>query len=260
MSQVSTSANIVARRSSGLTAEMQAQSDSTATVSPNDLLTFPPEILLHILSYLDIPDLAMIARVVPALEPLANDPVLQRYRLLIVSPSRVNHNLFGKGPHGQALRPTVPDLVHRGVLRGIERQWRMGAYFYSKSAVIQYENGRMLSRRLASNTLSSQLRKRIKSDAKASGSSGSARSSDGESFSPNVASSLLPIMRQLKWSLQRDRLAKVFKDSGMRLGVGAWLANGDIGRRILLDDEKFRLALCPDIRKTRGFFEKLSKT
>lgn len=117
------------------------------------LLGFPPEILLHIrtqtesrtcayqlterlkVSYLDVPDLALIARVVPDLASLTSDPVLHRYRLLIVSPSRVSHNLFGKGPQGIAFRPTVPDLVHRGVLRGhgIERQWRMGAYFYSKS-------------------------------------------------------------------------------------------------------------------------------
>jgi hypothetical protein len=82
---------------------------------------------------------------------------------------------------------------------------------------------------------------------------------DVESSSPNIARSLLPIVRKLKWSLQRDRLAKVFKESGVPLGVGAWLANGEYGRRILLDDEKFRLAVCPDIGKARGFFERLSK-
>lgn len=82
---------------------------------------------------------------------------------------------------------------------------------------------------------------------------------DVESSSPNVARSLLPTVRKLKWSLQRDRLAKVFKDSGTRLGMAAWLASGELGRRVLLEDEKFRLAVCPDIRKTRGFFERLSK-
>ena len=82
---------------------------------------------------------------------------------------------------------------------------------------------------------------------------------DEESSSPNVARSLLPTVRKLKWSLQRDRLAKAFNNSGARLGVTAWLANGELGRRVLLDGDKFRLAVCPDIRKTRGFFERLSK-
>ncbi len=71
----------------------------------------------------------------PSLALLTADPVLHRLpRLLTVSPARVSHNLFGTGPQGHALRPTVLDLVHRGVFRlGIERQWRMGAYFYSKN-------------------------------------------------------------------------------------------------------------------------------
>lgn len=65
-------------------------------------------------------------------------------------------------------------------------------------------------------------------------------------------------MRKLKWSLQRDRLAKVFKESGMRLGISAWLELGQgSGRRVVRETEKVRLAVCPDIRKTRGFFEGL---
>ena len=64
---------------------------------------------------------------------LTTDPILHTYRLKIVSPSRVNHKLFGVSPQGHALRPTLVDLVHRGVIKGlgIERRWRMGAYFYS---------------------------------------------------------------------------------------------------------------------------------
>ena len=64
---------------------------------------------------------------------LTTDPVLHTYRLRIVSPSRVNHKLFGLSPQGHTLRPTLVDLVHRGVIKGlgIERRWRMGGYFYS---------------------------------------------------------------------------------------------------------------------------------
>ncbi|KAF8203953.1 hypothetical protein BJ912DRAFT_919936 [Pholiota molesta] len=198
MSLESTSDNVVARSNGE-----RSQPDSPA--SSNELRSFPPEILLHILSYLDLPDLALIAQVVPELEPLTSDPVLHRYRIFIVTAR-------------QALRPTVSDLVHRGVLRGIDRQWRTGAYFYSKSAIIQYENGRELSRRWH--------RTRMKTNALHS----RQMCPDVESSSPNIARSLLPI------------LAKVFKESGVPLGVGAWLANGEYGRRILLDDEKFRLA------------------
>ena len=69
----------------------------------------------------------------PALIHLTTDPVLHTYRLRIVSPSRVNHKLFGVSPQGHTLRPTLVDLVHRGVIKGlgIERRWRMGGYFYS---------------------------------------------------------------------------------------------------------------------------------
>lgn len=114
------------------------------------LLEIPPEIILHIckysslyclliftvtttVSYLDLPDLAVLSQVMPTLIPLTSDPVLHKYRLSIVSPSRINHFLFGTTPQGHALRPTVGDLVQRGVIRGlgIERRWRMGSYFYS---------------------------------------------------------------------------------------------------------------------------------
>ncbi|KIM47444.1 hypothetical protein M413DRAFT_200063 [Hebeloma cylindrosporum] len=228
-------------------------------------------------SYLDLPDLALLARVAPCLVPLTTDAVLHTHRLRVVSPSRVNHYLFGRSPQGHALRPTVLDLVRRGVMRGLdlERRWRVGAYFYSLSAIRQYENGRSLSRRLASNVLSSQLRRRTAGvNAGASGTPISSSSSaisaslrtlytahvypDVESSSLNVARSLLPTMRKLKWSLQRDRLAKVFKESGMRLGINAWLELGQgSGRRVVKETEKVRLAVCPDIRKTRGFFEGL---
>lgn len=233
------------------------------------LLYIPPEILLHILSYLDLPDLAALAQVAPSLMPLTTDSVLHTHRLRVVSPSRLNHNLFGKSPQGHALRPTVLDLVRRGVMRGLdlERRWRVGAYFYSLTAVRQYENGRSLSRLLASNVLSSQLRRRTAGAKLDSSSSVSASLRilhtahvypDVESSSLNVARSLLPIVRKLKWSLQRDRLAKVFKDSGMRLGISAWLELGEgSGRRVVRETEKMRLAVCPDIRKARGFFEGL---
>jgi hypothetical protein len=85
---------------------------------------------------------------------------------------------------------------------------------------------------------------------------------DVESSSLNVARSLLPTMRKLKWCLQRDRLAKVFKVSGVSVGIGAWLDRRDSsseGRKVVQDGEKVRLAVCPNIRTRVGFFERLGK-
>jgi len=233
--------------------------------SESSLVNFPPEILLHILSFLDLPDLAVLAQAVPTLMHLTTDPVLHTYRLRIVSPSRVNHKLFGMSPQGHALRPTLVDLVHRGVIKGlgIERRWRMGGYFYSLNSIVQYENMRSLYRRHASHVLAVQLRRRT-TNGTVNNSLQRLYSShvfpDVESSSLNVARSLLPIMRKLKWCLQRDRLAKVFKVSGVPIGIGAWLDKGDSqGRRVVQEVDKVRLAVCPNIRTKVRFYEKLGK-
>ncbi|CAA7264863.1 unnamed protein product [Cyclocybe aegerita] len=232
------------------------------------LLNFPPEILLHILSYLDYPDLAVLAGLVPSLVPLTSDPVLHKYRLKIVSPSRVNHDLFGRSPAGHAFRPTIGDLVQRGVIRGlgIERRWRMGAYFYSLNSIKQYENGRSLSRRHASHILSVQLRRRTIPGSSASAALQTLYTShvlpDVESSSPFIARSLLPVVRKLKWSLQRDSLARVFKDSARQVGVAGWLSSTkgeEEARRVFADNEKLRLAVCPGVSKRVGFYEKLGE-
>lgn len=120
---------------------------------------------------------------------------------------------------------------------------------------------RQLSRRHASHVLAVQLRRRT--------TNGTASKSlqilcsthvfpDVESSSLNVARSLLPTMRKLKWCLQRDKLAKVFKVSGVSVGIGAWLDKGDSeGRKVLQEGEKVRLAVCPNIRTKVRFYERL---
>lgn len=70
-------------------------------------------------------------------------------------------------------------------------------------------------------------------------------------------------MRKLKWSLQRDHLAREFKKSGKAVGLGKWLDGGEgeetsLRKRVFVDGEKLRLAVCPDMKKRVGFFEKLS--
>ena len=86
-----------------------------------------------VVSYLDIPDLTSLSRASPRLAALTSDPILHRDRLRLTAPSRVAHSLFGMSPGGILLRPSVGELLQRGVMKGfgIERRWRTGGYFYS---------------------------------------------------------------------------------------------------------------------------------
>jgi len=62
---------------------------------------------------------------------LTANPVLHFQRLWVIFPSRLDHHLFGRSKESHFLRPSVGELVRRGVMRGlgIERRWRMGCIF-----------------------------------------------------------------------------------------------------------------------------------
>ncbi|KAF7307151.1 Stearoyl-CoA desaturase [Mycena indigotica] len=205
-----------------------------------------PEIILYIFLFLDLPELDMLSKLDPILAQLARDKALHNVRLRVVFPARVEHDLFAIS------RPTIPDLVHRGVMRGlsIERRFRAGLYFYSQSSVRQYEVSIKLARQHAGQVVSQHLTRR------------SAASSDSPlkqlypDVSHNLARSLLPIARKLKWSLRRDTLAKMVRDKSGILGVGKWL---EARPNVLQEGERVRLAICPDVRKIVGFYEKLGK-
>lgn len=227
------------------------------------VLESPPEILLHILSFLDLPDLTNISRAYPELAPLTEDPLLHHTRLHVVAPSRVSHLLFGQNTAGVPLRPTVADLVHRGIMRGlgIEWKWRAGMYFYSQHMVKQYEMSLLLQRTHAADVVSSSLRRR--SSASLSNVY-SARVLPNESLpSPSVIStSLIPTMRRLQWSIQKDRLARCVKDRADMARTGGavvWLEGR--GRTVMRrEHERVRLALCPGIKGTITFYENLDRS
>jgi hypothetical protein len=90
---------------------------------------------------------------------------------------------------------------------------------------------------------------------------------DVESSSLFISRSLLPVVHKLKWSLQKDRLAKMLRDhacvgpatrrGGERAGFSKWLETR--GRGIVQEGEKVRLAICPDIRQIIGFYEDLAR-
>ncbi|KAJ8084496.1 hypothetical protein PM082_003266 [Marasmius tenuissimus] len=230
----------------------------------------PAEVVLHIFTYLDLPDLAALSEVSPRLAALSSDPALHKNRLKIITPSRVEHSLFALG--GQ-LRPTIPDLVHRGVVRGlgIERRWRDGTYFYSQRSVTLYEASIKLSRGHAGHVVSMVLRDRQQrylapsSSLPKSGPQPTFIGStivtrtlpgvDAEFSSTWVSRRLLPVMHKLKWSFQRDRLAKVIRGRD-KVDLAKWI-DGNLGRGIVKEGERVRLALCPSVRRKVGFYESL---
>lgn len=123
-------------------------------------------------------------------------------------------------------------------------------------SIVQYENGLRLWRRHASHILSLQLTRRT---LEMNETLSNITYADVESTFPNVARSLLPVMRQLKWSLRRDQIAQLIKKGPCSVaGFASWLENN--GRSVVKDSEKVRLALCPDVRKHVRFYETLAKS
>lgn len=99
----------------------------TMTTTQTNTPTFPPEIWLQITWHLDLPDLDSLAATCHVLRRLTRDPALHRVRLLVFTPERVSRSLFSIN------RPSLLDLVHWNIMRGlnIERRWRAGQYLYS---------------------------------------------------------------------------------------------------------------------------------
>lgn len=121
--------------------------------------------------------------------------------------------------------------------------------------VTQYENSLKLQRKQASFVVSSNLRRRSSSTVER-------LYLDRilpEESSRSVAPTLIPVMRRLKWSIQRDRIARFVKDRSVMEGHGgavAWLENK--GRFVTSGEhERVRLAVCPGIKGILRFYENL---
>lgn len=222
------------------------------------LLTLPAEVILHVFSYLDLPDLDSLSRLSAELTILAQDPVLHHNRIHVVAPSRIGHSLFANDGH---LRPSVADLVHWGVLRGlgIERRWRMGHYFYSPQSVKQYEISQRLQRMQVKCILSTHL---LKLQTAVIGRVISLRSQqvlpDVEYASPSISRSLLPVVRKLKWCIRRDELSKMvrarsFDGGSCKRKSLDWFEGS--GHGLWKEHERVRLAICPGVRQFIRFFE-----
>ncbi|EUC56628.1 hypothetical protein RSOL_189950 [Rhizoctonia solani AG-3 Rhs1AP] len=216
------------------------------TTIPSDPRVFPPEIWLQISWYLDLPDLDAIAKTCRILRLLTKDPALQRVRLLIFTPERVNRSLFSVN------RPTVLDLVQWNILRGLgmERRWRAGQYLYSTSSVRQFNAMINIEQTRIRSKLSSLLRTPRSS----------ARATlyprilpDIEASSAHVARALLPAVHSLNASLRRQGLSRAIRD-GTRRNV-RWFEGK--GRELGVSGEWERLAVCPSVRKSIKAWEEI---
>lgn len=256
---------------------------SQQAVSRSSLTHFLAKVL-----YLDIPDLYALARASPSvLAPLVRDRQLHTTRLRVVTPSRVSHALFGLGG---SLRPSIPDLVHWGILRGlgIERRWRSGLYFNSREvsaclsltndsnhpgcikSVRQYETSRRLHQAHIRHCIETHLIKHIiparilkQTEAESQLPSGlSLGAADPDPSTPQrpkdpesrCAPRLLPTIRNLKWSQRRDAFARMVRSNRVGSSIDRGWFEGP-GHGIWEESERVRLAICPGVRPILRFWE-----
>ncbi|CAE6417846.1 unnamed protein product [Rhizoctonia solani] len=218
------------------------------TTIPSDPRVFPPEIWLQISWYLDLPDLDAIAKTCRILRLLTKDPALQRVRLLIFTPERVNRSLFSVN------RPTVLDLVQWNILRGLgmERRWRAGQYLYSTSSQSVRQFNAMI------NIEQTRIRSKLSSLLRTPRSSARATLyprilPDIEASSAHVARALLPAVHSLNACLRRQGLSRAIRD-GTRRNV-RWFEGK--GRELGVSGEWERLAVCPSVRKSIKAWEEI---
>lgn len=80
---------------------------------------------------------------------------------------------------------------------------------------------------------------------------------DVESCSSRISYSLLPVIHRLKWSLKRDRLAKIYRDKELsNSGPRGWFEGK--AQSLYVEGERVRLAICPGVRRLKSFYEGLS--
>ncbi|KAF8600825.1 hypothetical protein BDV93DRAFT_525094 [Ceratobasidium sp. AG-I] len=210
-------------------------------LKPYNTPVFPPEIWLQISWHLDLPDLDSLAACNRVMRSVTKDPALHRVRILVFTPERVSRSLFSVN------RPSILDLVHLNILRGlgIERRWRAGQYLYSTLAVRQFNASINLQQTRIRTKLSSLLRTPRSS----------ARATlfpriipDIEASSHHIARALLPAVHSLNANLRRQALARVISNGATATRDVAWFEGR--GRELGVVGERARLAVCPSVRKS----------
>lgn len=133
-------------------------------------------------------------------------------------------------------------------------------------SVDQYDIGLRLQRERTAHIIASHLRRRAPAPVGLKLLYHSGILPDVESSLLSISRSLLPVVRKLKWSIQRDKLANEVRGLSGALGSGnsalpltgslaAWIELK--GQGVVQDCERVRLALCPDVRRMVKFYESL---
>jgi len=78
---------------------------------------------------------------------------------------------------------------------------------------------------------------------------------DAASTTPRMSRILLPIVHQLKWNIQRDRLAKIYRSKSGGASSGSAIAWFEGHGRFYPENERVRLAICPGVRQLKMLFE-----
>lgn len=124
--------------------------------------------------------------------------------------------------------------------------------------VTLYENAARLQRVHAGNVVASYLRRRSAGSLQALYSR-IVPDVVSSAVYCSIAQSLMPIIRKLQWSLQKDQLSRMMKTAsgfGRIGGIAAWIE--DKGPSKIHDGERTRLAVCPGVRKRISMFEELA--
>lgn len=207
---------------------------------------------------------------------VASDPGLHRLRVRVTAPSRLRHSLFSD----DNIRPTVPELIQRGVMSGLSLQsrWQFGLYLYSAQvsgdtatarshpplklkpllqSVSSYWSVRRINTVYAKRSVNNMLQNRSSNPCEIQ--IRIARiilPGFQPGASSHISSSLLPVIRTLKWKFLRDQVARMHRDVGGKHLTQDWLEKTV---RSYPETERLRLAVCPDVRKLTMYFEQLSK-
>jgi len=137
--------------------------------------------------------------------------------------------------------------------------WRTGMYFYSHRMVNLYESSMRLQRVLASNVIASQLQRRTTDSLKALYSTRVIPDAISSSICLSISQTLMPIIRKLRWSLQKDEFSRNMRDAsgfGRIDGIAAWIEAKGPGK--VQEGERARLAICPGVKKIVRFYEGLA--
>lgn len=180
--------------------------DSTV---PSHLCALPAEVLLRILSLLDVRDLLAVSRTSKVLRTLATDPLLHRYRLRVATLSL---------SHALTMRPDRVELLsrRRPLISLTSAALAPSAYIYSPIAVQQVQAYLSVRRLMAAHRLKRGIDQRPTS-AKSLSDVGLLDSElgAGRRDARAVSFLLVPAMRALKRAQKADAL----RQSMRRLGT-----------------------------------------